>query len=796
MAGAGLARGYLGRPGLTAERFVACPFTDVRGTGQRMYRTGDLARWTVRGEGEAGEGGPGGGILECLGRSDDQVKVRGFRVELGEVEAVLAGLDGVGQAAVAVREDQPGDKRLAGYVVPAAGAVLDPAGLREAAARVLPGYMVPAVITVLDRLPLSPNGKLDRRALPAPEYAPGGGRAPATAGEQALCEVFAQVLGLDQVGVQDSFFDLGGHSLLATRLVSRIRVVLGAELPVRAVFENPTAALLAVVLEGAEAARPPLVPVRRPERVPLSFAQQRLWFLEQFYGPGTVYNLPLAWRLTGRLDAGALGQALGDVVARHESLRTVFAVADGRPYQDIISAGRARAQIVAGFTVVPARRGELPGLVAAATGHVFDLACELPVRGWLFAVSEDEHVLVLLCHHTAADGWSLRVLLSDLAAAYQARRYGQVPGWAPLPVQYADYALWQRDLLGGGDGDGGVLAGQVRYWREVLAGLPDELVLPFDRPRPAQASRRGVLVLWQLADAGLHAALADLAREHQATIFMVLHAGLAALLSRMGAGTDIPLGAPVAGRTDEAVHDLIGYFVNTMVLRADLSGDPGFAELLGRVRETVLSAQARQDLPFERLVEVMNPARSPARHPLFQVMIGEELIPDEWQLPGLAVRAEPVPAVTARFDLVLGARQRHGADGAPAGIDASFEYATDLFDEGTVRALAGRLTRLLRQAARDPGCRVSRLGVVTAGERRRLLVEWNDTARPVPAATLHGLFEAQVARTPRAAAVTGGGAELSYGELNARANRLARYLVSLGAGRGGWSRSPWPGRRR
>ncbi len=398
--------------------------------------------------------------------------------------------------------------------------------------------------------------------------------------------------------------------------------------------------------------------------------------------------------------------------------------------------------------------GELAGLVAAATGYVFDLASELPVRGWLFAVSEDDHVLVLVCHHIVGDGWSQQLLIEDLAKAYQARREGRAPAWVPLPVQYADYTLWQRDLLGeddGGDaGDTGVLAGQIEYWRQALAGLPEELALPFDRPRPALPSRRGALVQWQLADARLHVALADLAREHQASVFMVLHAGLAALLSRMGAGTDIPLGAPVAGRTDEAMHDLVGFFVNTLVLRADLSGDPSFAELLGRSRETVLSVQARQDVPFERLVEVLKPARSPARHPLFQVMIGEDIIPVDWQLPGLRAQAEPVPATTARFDLTLGAREERADDGAPAGIQAHFEYATDLFDEATVELLAGRLTRLLGQAARDPGRRISQLAVLTAEERRRQLVEWNDTARPVPAATLPELFEAQAARTPHA----------------------------------------------
>src|SRR5579872_3601124 len=556
VAGTGLARGYLGRPGLTAERFVACRFGPP---GERMYRTGDLARWNQSGQ------------LEYLGRTDDQVKVRGFRIELGEIEAVLAALPGVGHAAAAVREDQPGDRRLAGYVVPAAGAVLDPAGLRAAAARVLPGYMVPAVITVLGALPLSPAGKLDRRALPAPGYAGGGGRAPATAAEQALCQVFAQVLGLDAVGVEDSFFDLGGHSLLATRLVSRIRAVLGTELPVRAVFEHPTPAALALVAAGAEAARPPLVPVPRPDRLPLSFAQARVWFMEQFHGQGTAYNMPFAWRLQGQLDTSALTAALNDLTGRHEALRTVFTAEDGQPYQRIIPPGEARVPVT---VTTAARAGEVPGLLAQAVRHEFDLAVELPVRAWLFTVSPDEHVLVVLLHHIAGDGWSVQVLMSDLGTAYAARRDGHAPGWPDLPVQYADYALWQRDLLGGDQDPGSLVSGQVGYWREQLAGLPDELALPADRPRPAEPSRRGGVIRWQLADPGLHQVLDRLAREHQATVFMVVLAGLAALLSRMGAGTDIPLGAPAAGRTDEVMHDLIGFFVNTLVLRVDMPGAP------------------------------------------------------------------------------------------------------------------------------------------------------------------------------------------------------------------------------
>ena len=779
IAGVGVARAYLGRPGLTAERFVACPFG---APGERMYRTGDVARWAV---GVGGDGSPGSaatGLLEYLGRADDQVKIRGFRIEPGEVEAALTAQPGVAQATVIVREDQPGDKRLTGYVVPAKGGALDPAVLRDAAARVLPGYMVPAAVVVLDKLPLTPAGKLDRRALPAPEYAAGRGRAPATAREHALSELFAQVLGLERVGVDDGFFDLGGHSLLATRLVSRVRAVLGAELAVRAVFEHPTVASLARFLATAQGARLPLRrAASRPGRLPLSFAQQRLWFLDQLYGPGMAYNLPAAWRLRGELDAGALRAALGDVVARHESLRTVLPAADGQPYQLVIPAGQAAVPV----TAQAASRDDLAGLVEAAVRHEFDLATALPIRAWLFTVAEQaerEHVLVLLCHHIASDGWSIQVLMADLATAYAARRDGRAPDWPPLPVQYADYTLWQRELLGGDQDSGSIMSGQVSYWTSALAGLPEELVLPSDRPRPAETSQRGGVVRWQLADTGLHVRLAGLARERQASVFMVLCAGLAALLARMGAGTDIPLGAPVAGRTDEALDGMVGFFVNTLVLRADLSGDPGFGELVGRVRERALAAQANQDVPFEHLVEVLNPVRSPSRHPLFQVMIADQDVGVvDWQLPGLELEDEPLPDVAANFDLTLTFQQDHDAAGGPAGISASLEYAADLFDHGTVRALAGRLTRLLGQAVGEPAGRLSELDVVTAAERRQL-ARWNETAPDIPAVTLADLFQAQVARTPHAPAVVSGDVTLSYSDVNVRANRLARYLVSLGAG--------------
>ena len=603
VAGAGLARGYVGRPGLTGERFVACPF----GAGERMYRTGDLARWTR------------GGELVFAGRADDQVKVRGFRVEPGEVEAVLAGGPGVGQVAVVGRGDGPGGVQLVAYVVPAdAAAGVDAAGLRALAASRLPDYMVPAAVVVLARLPVTVNGKLDRAALPAPDYGGlAGGREPRTAAEEIVCGLFAEVLGLDRVGAGDSFFDLGGDSLLAMRLVARVRAVLDAEVSVRALFGAPTAAGVAALAAAAEPGRAPLRPVRRPAVVPLSFAQLRMWFLNRLEGGGAVYNVPLALRLSGELDVAALAAALADVAGRHETLRTVFPDTDGVPYQ----------QILAGPGAVPplAARPVGPGEVAAAAGEAagrgFDVAAELPWRCELLAVGEGEHVLVVVVHHIAADGWSMGVLARDLSAAYAARRGGQPPAWAALPVQYADYALWQREVLGEESDPGSVLAGQLGYWRAALAGLPGELALPADRPRPAVASHRGGRVGFEVP-AAVRGGLVDAARAGRATLFMVAQAALAVLLSRLGAGTDIPVGTAVAGRDDAALEDLVGFFVNTLVLRTDVSGDPAFSELVSRVREADLAAYAHQDLPFERLVEALAPARSLARHPLFQVSLG------------------------------------------------------------------------------------------------------------------------------------------------------------------------------
>ncbi|MGW6544061.1 amino acid adenylation domain-containing protein, partial [Streptomyces massasporeus] len=530
VAGEGLARGYLGRPGLTASRFVADPFGVP---GARMYRTGDVARWT------------GDGALEFVGRADDQVKIRGFRIEPGEIESVLAAHPAVAQVAVVVREDRPGDRRLAAYLVPSAGQSAELPRMRAHAARNLPEYMVPAAFVTLDALPLTPNGKLDRKALPAPETGAAGqgaGRAPRTPREEILCGLFAEVLGVPEVFADDHFFDLGGHSLLATRLVSRVRTALGVELAIRTLFEAPTPTALAERLGEADAARPPLLPAVRPERVPLSFAQRRLWFLDRLEGSGATYNIPLALRLRGEVDRDALRAALGDVVARHESLRTVFPEEGGVPWQEV----REPADAPVELTVLETDAAGLREALTARAGRGFDLTAGLPLRAELFVLAPEDQVLLLTVHHIAADGWSLVPLGRDLAAAYGARVGDRAPQWGPLPVQYADYSLWQRELLGEEGDPESLVARQLEFWRQALAGAPDLLELPTDRPRPAVAGHRGGMLTFTV-DPDLHRGLATLARESRATLFMVLQAGLAALLSRLGAGEDIPLGGAIAG---------------------------------------------------------------------------------------------------------------------------------------------------------------------------------------------------------------------------------------------------------
>ncbi|MBK1783695.1 non-ribosomal peptide synthetase [Prauserella cavernicola] len=756
--GTGLARGYLDRPGLTATRFVPDPFG---GTGSRLYRTGDLVRWN------------NGGELEYVGRSDGQVKIRGFRVELGEIEAVLLRHPAVAHGVVIDREDTAGDRKLAAYVVPSGRGECDPSALREHLAATLPAHQVPASITVLDALPLTPHGKLDRAALPAPRFGVGSAQAPRGGLEQLLASLFGEVLGIAPPGSDESFFELGGHSLLATRLLSRIRTVLSREVPLRDLFDRPTVAGLAAALAGpAEQARPALEAKPRPAEIPLSSAQRRLWFFDRLHGPDPTYNIPLAARLHGRLDAEALRAALADVVDRHESLRTVFAEHDGRSAQRVLPSSEADP----GCPVVDVSEEVLADRLAEAARHRFDLGAEIPLRAWVFRLGPEESVLLLLVHHIAADEWSAAPLLRDLGRAYAARCAGGEPEFAPLPVQYADYALWQRELLGDESDPDSLLARQIAYWRETLDGLPEELELPRDHPRPAVADTRGAAVPFRL-DETTSARLRELATESGASVFMVLQAAIGALLHGFGAGTDISLGVPVAGRTDEALDDVVGFFVNTLVLRTDLAGDPGFRELLGRVRETNLAAYAHQDVPFERVVDAVGAQRSLARHPLFQAMVVYQHRDGErFGLPGLETSGVTAPDEIARFDLTFICTDRRDE-----AVTGAVNYRTALFDAATARRLARCLERLCAAVAAAPESPLSRIDLLGDGERTRLLALGDGGPVPPPA-TLPDLVTAQARRSPESTALVCAGTEVSYADLAARVHRLARALIETGAG--------------
>ncbi|HEX9940303.1 MAG TPA: amino acid adenylation domain-containing protein, partial [Longimicrobium sp.] len=759
VGGAGVVRGYLGQPGVTAGRFVPDRFAPE--PGARMYRTGDRVRWTA------------GGKLEFMGRLDQQVKVRGFRIEPGEVESAICACPGVRQARVVVREDRPGDKRLVAYVVGEA----ETGAVRAHLRRSLPEYMVPQAFVALERLPLTPNGKLDRRELPAPGDAAADAEAapPRTPAEEVLAAIWAEVLGRARVGTRENFFELGGHSLLATRLVSRIRSVFAVELPVRALFEGPTVAEVAARVEAlrrAGAPTPaPVLPVARPDTLPLSFGQERLWFLDRLQQGGATYNISEALRLSGGLDEAALERALAEIVRRHESLRTTFREVDGVPSQVIAPFGGFALPMEDLSALREAEReAEARRRAREDAALPFDLTAGPLFRAGLLRLAPGEHLLLLCMHHVVSDGWSMRVFFRELWELYDAYREGRGSPLPELPVQYADYAVWQQRQRGGE-----VEKEQLGYWRETLAGAPELLELPADHPRPPVPSFRGGTVPVEIPLEVLER-LREVGRREGATLYMIVLAGFQALLSRYGGSDDVVVGTPVAGRTRQEVEELIGLFMNTLVLRSDLSGNPSFRALVARVRETVLGAYEHQEVPFERVVAELQPERSLSRSTLFQVMF--QLDDAGGPAPasrGLRVRDLGEEREGTKFDLtlVLAAHAR--------GISGALQYSTDLFERGTARRMAEHLERLLEQAAADPDRRLSRLELMGRAERARV-VEWNRTTAKYPAdRCIHQLFEGQARQSPDAVALLFEGASLTYRELDERANRLARHLVRLGA---------------
>ncbi|HLM55240.1 MAG TPA: amino acid adenylation domain-containing protein [Pyrinomonadaceae bacterium] len=766
--GAGVARGYLNRPGLTAERFVPDPFGDE--PGARLYRTGDRVRVLPSGE------------IEYLGRFDHQVKVRGYRIELGEIEAALARLDGVREAAVVVREDEAGDKRLVGYVAADGGRRLSAGELRGRLQRELPEYMTPSAFVLMEGLPRTASGKVNRTALPAPEK----GRdavaerfvAPRTPIEELLARIWGEVLKLESVGINDDFFDLGGHSLLATQLVSRVRESFAVELPLRALFESPTVAGLAERVEaamraGQGASVQPLVPVERGGDLPLSFAQQRLWFIHKLEPSGSAYNMPVAVRLVGRLNVAALERTLGEIVSRHESLRTSFGMSDGQPVQ-IIAPPAELCLPVSDLSHLPegGRMAEARSRASEDARRPFDLERGPLYRLNLLRLGDEDHVLLFTMHHIVSDGWSMGVLVREVAELYSAFAEGEPSPLAELPIQYADFAHWQRTHLAGE-----VLETHWQYWKRQLGGTLPVLELPTDRPRPAVQSFRGASLTLDLP-AALAERLNALARREGATLFMLLLAAFKATLHRYTGQEDIVVGSPIANRNRIETEGLIGFFVNTLALRTDLSGSPSLRELLRRVRTVALEAYAHQDMPFEQLVEQLQPDRSMNRHPLFQVMfqLGNAPMGDA-SLPGLTLQAVETERTTTQFDLSIDIAE--GEDG----LLAVAEYSTDLFDAPTVGRMLGHFRNVLERVAEDPEESIARVPLLSDAERGQLVAGWAGAGGQRPAERcLHELFEAQAAREPEAAAVVAGGERLTYAALNNRANQLARHLRSRGVG--------------
>ncbi len=774
-AGDGVSRGYLGNPELTAERFVPDPFAAPGGEGERLYRTGDIVRFLADGR------------IEFLGRRDEQVKLRGFRVEPREIESALVRHPGVAEAAVVAREAAPaGGKRLVAYVVPCKiepqaepAAALVPE-LRRALHAELPDHMVPAAFVLLDSLPLTAHGKVDRAALPAPPEVTGAAETtpPRTPVETALAEIWREVLGVERVGIEDDFFELGGHSLLATQLVSRLRAAFDLEVPLRIVFEQPRLGELAAAIEvrrSQDGAAGTEIPRREPGllAIPLSYAQERLWFFDRLQPGSPAYHNPSALLIRGPLDGAALEAALDGVTRRHEGLRTVFRDAGGQPVQVILPPER-RTLPVTDLSALPERRrgAEARRLAFEEGQRPFDLASGPLLRAHLLRFGTEEHCLLFVMHHIISDGWSLGVLVAEVGELYGAARAGVVPSLPELPIQYADFAVWQRRWL-----HSDVLERQLAYWRRQLAGAPATIELPVDKPRPAVQSFHGTWASFVLSPE-LKESLRLRARRHDATLFMTLLAGLQALLGRYSRQEDFLIGSPIANRDRPETAPLIGFLVNTLVLRADLAGEPTFEELLGRVRHTALDGYSHQDVPFERLVEELRPERHLSHNPLFQVLLALHTVPGEAAFPGLAISTFDFEVPTARLDLELSFTE--------VGRELRLQVIgrTDLFEPATMRRLAEHLERLLTAAAADPRRAISDLPLAGDSERHQLLREWNDGVEMESGPDIVERFETWASSAPEAPAVLAGGESISYGELNRSANRLAHRLRRLGVGPG------------
>jgi amino acid adenylation domain-containing protein len=758
IGGDGVARGYLGRPDLTAERFLPDSYSGR--LGARLYHTGDLARWTEDGD------------LEFASRTDSQIKIRGFRIETGEIESALHGHPRVKQAAVVATEDELKEKRLIAYIVKADGQPVNISELRADVKSKLPEYMVPSQFVFIDQLPLTSSGKLNRRLLPAPQWQGETYRAPRNPTEEMLCEIFSEVLSVERVGIEDDFFALGGHSLLATRLVSRIRAALGVELPLRKLFDSPAVVELAALLQKTERSFAPLIPQPRPARLPLSYAQQRLWFIDQMEGTSTEYNMPEALRLRGKLDLNALEHAVRAMVKRHESLRTHFAEVDGEPVQVI--APELNIDIpVEDLTIFDgaSRQAYIAAAMRQEWEAPFNLSRGPVLRLKLFKLGEQEHVLIRTFHHIVSDGWSQGVFTREFGVLYGAFREGRNGPLPPLSIQYADFTLWQRRWL-----NDNVLARHLAYWKEQLAGIPVELVLPKDRPRQARqtfAARRihAALSLEQTV------ALRRLGHQNHATLYMTLLSAFAVLLHRYSGQDDIIIGSPIANRQEAQLEQLIGFFVNSLVIRARVNPEITFQELLAQVRVTTLDAYAHQDLPFERLVAELSPQRTLNVTPIYQVAFAFQNAPMEMQqLKDLEIELLRTDELRVRFDLELHAFEAQGI------LQLQWIYNKDLFDCWRVEQLARNYVRLLDALASSPDIPVLEISILDAEERRVLLEDFNGPLHHVLESPLPVGFARQAMQMPEAVAVLCGLQRLTYRELDERANQLACFLQKRGAG--------------